>query len=82
MNSLEKTWNVFFTPLAQLFSPLPLNFLDNVFLSVCFIHLSVLQHPVKRGKILKSTERTQRTRENVFSSPALLTFGLGAGGCP
>lgn len=40
---------MFFTPFAQLFSPLPLKFLYFVFLLVGSIHLSLLQHPVTKN---------------------------------
>ena len=92
MNSLEKTWNMLFTPFAQLFSSLPLKFLQIIFLPVWFLHLSLLEHPTTRQNSLKEklwqkktdwlleiTAKEMRLWQDL--GVGLLTFGLGAGGC-
>lgn len=81
-NSLEKTWNMLFTPLGELFPPLPLNFLYLVLLPVRFIHFPFLQHSTAE-KVLKCSEcksdlTSPKLLEFTPTSPALLTFGLGA----
>lgn len=50
INSLEKSRDVLFSLFGEFFPPLPLDSLDLVFLYVCFIHLSLLQHPVQRDR--------------------------------
>lgn len=49
-SSLEEPWNIVFTQFVQRFPPLPLIFLNFIFLFVGFIHLSLLQHPKRKPK--------------------------------